>query len=104
MDQAFLLRAQKLLDQRQPARLDHAALLAAVTARQAASPSAQAAARAATDIRPPTSEAPLVLLLLAAPEWREAARAQCGCFNRAVAARGVNIVETPLTGIFTTAL
>lgn len=85
MDQAFFLRAKKLLGQRQPAPLDHPALLAAIAAQQAATPTARIAARAA-------------------PEWGRAVAAQAGCFNRAVAARLVNTAETPLTGIFTTAL
>jgi hypothetical protein len=103
MDQAFFLRAKQLLDQRRPARLDHRMLVAAVVARQAASPSARAAARTG-DRESQAAADTLVALLLARPEWRPAATIQRGCFNRAVAARAVNPAETPLTRIFTSRL
>jgi hypothetical protein len=81
MDQAFLSRAQRLLDRKEVARLDHDVLVAAICAQQAAS----ATARVQADIAHPSvprSEEPLVELLLGGPSWRDAALRQSGCFSR----------------------
>ena len=90
MDQAFFLRAQRLLEERRPARLDHGALLAAVTARQGACPTARAAAAPPSAAPGATEAEALVSLLLARPAKGSAAPAAPNCFNRAVAARAVN--------------
>lgn len=89
MDQSFFLRAKLLLDQRQPRRLDHALLVRTVTARQGATPCAQAATRARGGAAPVQGN-PLVAVLIGGPEPRQAAAAQGGCFNRVAAARLVN--------------
>jgi hypothetical protein len=83
MDVAFLLRARRMLGNGQPARLDHAMLLAALSAQQAASATARAQARGRA--APASHGAPggdaLTELLLAGPAWRDAAEAQGGCFR-----------------------
>jgi hypothetical protein len=102
MDQSFFLRAKRLLEQRQPVRLDHAALVQAVKARQQASPTAAAAARCpAPNAFRDDDQRAITALILAEESWPRAAEAQAGCFNRAVAARPVNTRETRITGIFT---
>jgi hypothetical protein len=78
MDIPFLLRAKRMLGHA-PAPMEHDVLLASLSAQQAASPTARAAARG-RDCREPGT--PIVELLLAGPAWRDAARAQQGCFNR----------------------
>ena len=83
MDLAFHQRAQQILDSVEPARLDHAVLLAALAARH------DGAAPVAQDVPAGESE-PLIELVLAGPRWREAAQVQGGCFSRAEAGRGVN--------------
>jgi hypothetical protein len=91
MDQAFFLRAKRLLEQRRPARVDHDMLLGTLQARQAASPTAAAASRYRTAAPPPREgQQALTALVLAEENWRGAAETQAGCFNRAVAARRVN--------------
>lgn len=84
------MRAQRLLEQRQPARLDHAALLAHVEARQSATPSAQTAGQTSCDDRPADHPEALIALLLAEPGSEKHAAGRAGCFNRAVAKRSVN--------------
>jgi hypothetical protein len=79
MDISFLLRAERMLGQA-PAPMEHDVLLASLSAQQAASPTARAAARGRGHCE---TGAPIVELLLAGPAWRDAARAQQGCFNRA---------------------
>jgi len=90
MDMAFLRRAERMLEERQPLRLDHNLLVAAVSAQQ----TAIVAARAQSVIVPPRSavvnDDPLIELLLAGPRWREAATRQKGCFSRAEAGRRIN--------------
>ena len=90
MDMAFLRRAGQLLGDREPVRLDHSLLMAALAAQQSAS----AAARPSTD-RPATRvditpDDPLTELLLAGPGWKRAACQQRGCFSRAEAGRRIN--------------
>ncbi|MFN3943507.1 MAG: hypothetical protein ACK4K7_01090 [Allosphingosinicella sp.] len=77
MDMGFHLRAEQMLGRHRPAEVEHDVLMAALGARQAASPTARAARRN----RPPEPGAPIVELLLAGPGWREAAQAQQGCFH-----------------------
>ena len=77
---AFLRRAQRLLGESRPAPIDHGLLLAALAGRAAM---AQQRSEAVV-------EEPLVELLTGGPDWRRAAIAQGGCFNRAEAGRGRN--------------
>ena len=90
MDQSLLFRAQRMLADRNPARLDHDVLMAAISAQQAASATARAQARAAAPSFLPEPVSPLVELLLGGPAWREAASAQQGCFNPFRADSGFN--------------
>ena len=81
---AFFLRAQRILADQPAAKLDFAVLTAVLAAQRSVGPPAAA---------PPTvrpSEEHLVELLIAGPEWREAASAQQGCFSRAEAGRRGN--------------
>jgi hypothetical protein len=91
MDQAFFLRAKRLLD-RQKVAPTHQALLAHLADQRAACPTVQACG-APLPVAEGASEADaLTALILAEPGWRIAARIQRGCFNRAAAARPVNTV------------
>ena len=90
MDVVFLLRAQRLLAERQPARLEHSVFVAALAAQQSASATARAQALSAGANLQSVLEDPLIELLLAGPDWKEAAAAQRGCFNRCEGRRGVN--------------
>ena len=82
MDMAFLLRSQRLLEGRVAARLDHALLQATLAASRAVA--------ARRPDRPAPDEEPLVELVTAGPEWKQAAVRQRGCFNRAEAGRNRN--------------
>lgn len=86
MDMGVFRRAQQLLDRREPAGMDHAMLVAALAAHQAASATARAARAGDAD---PSAGDPLVELLTGGPEWRDAVRAQGGRFSRAEAGRDV---------------
>ncbi len=90
MDMAFLRRAERILEEREPARLEYSLLVAALSAQQ----SALIAARRRVTVRRPCAvtaeDDPLVELLLAGPRWREAATRQRGCFSRAEAGRRIN--------------
>jgi len=86
MDESFHLRAARLLDGSEPARLDYGMLRATLAAQAAASEAARAQARAA----PPPAE-PIGEILLAGSAWKEAASAQRGCFNRAEVRRRLNL-------------
>ncbi|MGZ8310544.1 MAG: hypothetical protein ACXWUP_00710 [Allosphingosinicella sp.] len=89
MDMAFLRRAERMLDEQRPARLDHSLLMAALAAQQ--SPLRRSAGTAAANRPHPAGEEdPLVELLLAGPGWRRAATQQRGCFSRAEAGRRIN--------------
>jgi hypothetical protein len=79
MDMTFLLRSQRLLERHQPARLDHELLQATLAASRAV-PSAQPCGEMA-------AREPLIELVTAGPDWKQAAVRQCGCFNRAEAGR-----------------
>jgi hypothetical protein len=85
---SFLRRAERMLDERRPARLDHELLIAALDAQRMAA-AAQAGPAAASQPAPGEDE-PLVELLLAGPGWRRAASRQRGCFSRAEAGRRIN--------------
>lgn len=88
MDMAFLRRAERILEEREPLRLDHQLLLALLAAQQMATVRARAVVPCARI--GPRDEDPLIELLLAGPRWREAATRQRGCFSRAEAGRRVN--------------
>ena len=90
MDMAFLRRAERILEEREPLRLDHQLLVAALAARQTAALTAQEKVVVKRRERNKRDEDPLVELLLAGPRWREASIRQRGCFNRAEAGRRVN--------------
>ena len=89
MDMAFLRRAQRMLVQHQPARIDHAILIAALAAEREAH---GAPIRLHLPAAPETAcgEEPMVELLIGGPGWRQALWAQRGCFSRAEAGRRVN--------------
>jgi hypothetical protein len=80
MDMAFLQRARRMLGESAPAPLDHSLLLAALAGR----------AGIPTESCEAPIDEPLVELLTSGPEWRHAARALGGCFNRAEAGRDRN--------------
>jgi hypothetical protein len=87
MDVAFLLRAQRLLDEHQPAKLDFPVLTAALAAQRAAQD--KTGIRAHLRIQHGEEEA-LVELVLAGPGWRHAASMKQGCFSRVEAGRRIN--------------
>ena len=89
MDMGFLRRAGQLLGDREPVRLDHALLMAALAAQQSASGVRTPAETPATRAEG-TPDDPLTELLLAGPGWRRAACQQRGCFSRAEAGRRIN--------------
>ena len=90
MDMAFLRRAERILEERHELRLDHALLVAALSAQQTASVAARPNGEA-INLRTRTSEDdPLIEVVLGGPRWREAASRQKGCFNRAEAGRRIN--------------
>jgi len=86
MDESFQLRARRLTGKRQAAALDFSMLTAALAAQRAAN----AAPR--IDVAPGGAHLadPLTEIVLAGPDWRRAASAQCGCFNRAEVKRRRN--------------
>jgi len=90
MDMAFLRRAERVLTQDQPARIDHSILIAAL----AAQGEGRGASRRRFDLAAASGEGggeePMVELLLGGPGWRQALWAQRGCFSRAEAGRRVN--------------
>ena len=88
MDMAFLRRAERMLDARQAARIEHEVLIATLAAQQSAGAVTRQACRSA--LRSAAAEEPLVELLLAGPGWRRAASVQRGCFSRAEAGRQFN--------------
>ena len=90
MDEAFFLRAKRLLDQSAPAKIDHHAFLAEINARQAETPTARASGEALRHQGEPGLTSPVATLILGDAEWARAVRIQGGCFSRAVARRAVN--------------
>jgi hypothetical protein len=84
MDLAFLSRAERLLARPTAApAIDYGVLVATLAAHQAASATARAAAADAGARRWDEPRDALVELLAAGPAWRDACRAQGGCFRRA---------------------
>ena len=92
MDQAFLMRAMRLLDRRPAAPLEHGSFVEAVIARQQETPTAQAAGRCRSPAARPERGDGLAALVLAEEGWRETAACRSGCFSRPVAARRGNIL------------
>lgn len=88
MDMGFLRRAERLLANRQPARLDHSMLCAALAAQRSVAAAARLQGPACRTLRP--VDDPLTELLTAGPGWREALADQGGCFSRAEAGRRIN--------------
>ena len=88
MDESFHLRARRLLGRPQVAQLDYSMLTASLAAHAAASAAAQAQARAAAQANGPAE--PLGEIVLAGNQWREAADAQRGCFNRSAVKHRLN--------------
>ena len=89
MDMAFLRRAERMLEDRQLVRLDHALLVASLAAQQTALAGAnQEALRSGASID--GEDDPLIELLNGGPGWRRAACRQRGCFSRAEAGRRGN--------------
>lgn len=89
MDQAFFLRAKRLLE-RQRTAPTHQALLDHVEGQRAACATVRAAAEAASNDGFNEGADPLTTLLLGEADWRIAGRIQRGCFSRAATARRVN--------------
>ena len=87
---AFLRRAERMLGEREPARLDHSLLVAALSAQQMAAALARAQTAVPAAAMDRVEDDPLIELLLAGPGWRRAASVQRGCFNRAEAGRRIN--------------
>jgi hypothetical protein len=84
MDLGFFRRAGTRFAGRSAARLDFAMLVASLEAIQSASPAARAL-RGESGRPAALGPHPMVELILGGPAWREAALAQGGSFNRAVA-------------------
>ena len=89
MDQAFLLRAQRLLDQPASAHPLYSELAAIAVARQDSSPTVQAQGRCATRLKHQSSPTALAALLLGEEGWPEAAAGQ-SCFSSAIATRRIS--------------
>ena len=88
MDLGLFRRASQGFASRADARLDYGVLVATLDAHQAASPTARAQLRdRVAQGAAPSRHNPLVELLIAGSDWREAQGAQGGCFNRAQAER-----------------
>ena len=90
MDEAFFMRAQRLLGERRPLRIGHDDLVARVTALQADSPTARVAAAIRAAPADADGHQPLSVLLLGEHGWRGCVPIQEGCFSRAAAKRRVN--------------
>lgn len=89
MDEAFLIRARRMLGAPNRLRLDHDSLVTQIYERQSATPTA----RIATGVKngPAVDESDSAATLISGTDgWRGARAAQDGCFNRAVAARRRN--------------
>ena len=89
MDQAFLLRAQRLLKQGPSAHPHYAEFAALAVARQDSTPTARAHGRCTSDLKCQSSPDTLAALLLGEDGWNEAAAGQ-SCFSRAMAIRRIN--------------
>ena len=88
MDLAFLMRAERMLERQPAPAIEHALLVASLSAHQAASATARAAERrrGGGDWRRPGDS--LAELLSGGPAWREARRAQRGSFHPGFPAAG----------------
>lgn len=89
MDEAFLIRARRMLGQPSRLRLDHDSFVAQISERQISTPTA----RIASGVKKgqPVGEADSAATLIGGADgWRGARAARDGCFNRAVAARRLN--------------
>ena len=84
MDLSFFRRAEQRFASRTPARLDFGMLVATLRMQRDSRPAALAPAAAA----PAAFADPIAEILLAGPGWREAVKAQRGCFNLEVARQG----------------
>ena len=87
---AFLRRAEQMLAESQPARLDHQLLLD-VLAAQRVPQTAEETDRATELQASEGGEDPLVEVLLGGDGYRQARSQQRGCFSRAEAGRHVNV-------------
>ena len=92
MDEAFFLRARRLLDGSPPERLDYFQFVAEVVARQAACPASIVGNKVNDAGAAPVDADTVTRLILGKDGWRSAARDLDGCFNRAAARRRVNTV------------
>jgi len=89
MDEAFLIRARRMLGAPKRLPLDHESFVAKIFERQAATPTARLAT-GVKDSAPVGETDSAATLIKGADGWRGARAAQDGCFNRAVAARPLN--------------
>lgn len=87
MDMGFMRRAERMLAQDRPVRLDHALLVAALSAQRSAARAVRVELTITSDA---AAEEALVELILGGPRWRQALSAQRGCFSRAEAGRRIN--------------
>ena len=90
MDMAFLRRAERILEDRQLVRLDHALLVAALAAQQTALTAGMNQEGLRSQASLDGEDDPLIELLNGGPGWRRAACRQRGCFSRAEAGRRGN--------------
>ena len=88
MDMGFMRRAERMLAQDRPIRLDHALLVAALSAQRSVGRAVPVEVR--VEAGSVAEEEALVEIVLAGPRWRQALSAQRGCFSRAEAGRRIN--------------
>lgn len=89
MDEAFLIRARRMLGAPKRLLLDHEMLVAQISERQLTTPTARLASGVKKGA--PVDEIDSAAALIKGNDgWRGARAAQDGCFNRAVAARRLN--------------
>ncbi len=89
MDEAFLIRARRMLGAPKRIRLDHDSLVAQISERQIATPTARIAA-VVNNVAPVGETDSAATLIKGGEGWRGARAAQDGCFSRAVAVRRLN--------------
>ena len=90
MDQAFLMRAKRLLQQQPAPRPSHQLLIKAIADQREVAPTCAAAARCEADAPVTAGANGLATLILGEAGWRESGARRDGCFSRAVAARRGN--------------
>ncbi|MDQ4087519.1 MAG: hypothetical protein M3177_05865 [Pseudomonadota bacterium] len=90
MDMAFLQRAERMLARGEPVRIDHAIFIATLAAQRQATVTIHLQVHPTSSRDREPAEEPLVELLIGGPSWRQALRAQRGCFSRAEAGRRIN--------------